>query len=64
MAKATGLQVGDQVSFDIEAGRLVIAPVTRRKYSLQELLALQGDQPLIIDQAWDSMAPSGQEVPL
>jgi antitoxin component of MazEF toxin-antitoxin module len=64
VAKATGLQAGDKVGFDIEAGRLVISPMTRRKYSLQELLALQGDQPLVIDQAWDSMAPSGQEVPL
>jgi 2,3,4,5-tetrahydropyridine-2-carboxylate N-succinyltransferase len=35
---------------------LIISPISRRKYSLQELLAMQGDEPLVIDQAWDSRA--------
>jgi hypothetical protein len=40
----------------------IISPVSRRKYSLQELLAMQGDEPLVIDQAWDSMPVSVREV--
>ena len=63
LAKASGLQAGDKVSFEFEAGRLIISPVTRRKYSLQELLVMQGDAPLLIDKAWDEMPASGQEVP-
>ena len=31
LAKASGLQAGDKVSFEFEAGRLIISPVTRRK---------------------------------
>ena len=64
LAKTTGLQAGDKVSFEADAGRLIISPVSRRKYSLQELLAMQGDEPLAIDQDWDSMPAVGQEVPL
>jgi antitoxin MazE len=64
LVKTTGLQAGDKVSFAAEAGRLIISPVSRRKYSLQELLAMQGDEPLVIDQDWDSMPAVGQEAPL
>jgi hypothetical protein len=31
---------------------------------LQELLAMQGDEPLVIDKDWDNMPAVGQEVPL
>jgi antitoxin component of MazEF toxin-antitoxin module len=55
---------GDKVRFELDAGRLIIAPISRRKYSLQELLAMQGDEPLVIDQAWDNMPTVGQEVPV
>jgi antitoxin component of MazEF toxin-antitoxin module len=64
VAKSSGLQAGDKVSFELDAGRLIISPVSRRKYSLHELLALQGDEPLLIDKAWDTMPTSGQEVPV
>ena len=64
LAKTTGLQAGDKVSFEADAGRLIISPVHRRKYSLHELLAMQGDEPLVIDQDWDHMPAVGQEVPL
>lgn len=64
LAKFTGLHAGDKVSFELDGGRLIISPVSRRKYSLQELLAMQGDEPLLIDQAWDSLPAVGQEVPL
>ncbi len=62
LAKSTGLHPGDKVSFECDAGRLIIPPISRRKYSLKELLAMQGDEPLVIDQAWDSMPVSGREV--
>ena len=64
LAKFTGMQAGDKVRFEVEAGRLIISPISRRKYSLQELLAMQGDEPLVIDQDWDNMPAGGQEVPL
>ena len=64
LAKFIGMQAGDKVRFEVEAGRLIISPISRRKYSLQELLAMQGDEPLVIDQAWDSMPAVGQEVPV
>lgn len=64
LAKSTGLHSGDKVSFEFDAGRLIISPISRRKYSLQELLAMQGDEPLVIDQAWENMPAVGQEVPL
>ena len=62
LAKTTGLQAGDKVSFEADAGRLIISPVHRRNYSLQELLAMQGDEPLVIDQDWDHMPAAGKEV--
>ena len=62
LAKSTSLHPGDKVSFELDAGRLIISPISRRKYSLQELLAMQGDEPLMIDQAWDNMPAVGQEV--
>ena len=64
LAKSTGLQPGDKVNFEFDAGRLIISPISRCKYSLQDLLAMQGDEPLVIDKAWDNMPTVGQEVPL
>ena len=40
LAKSTGLHPGDKVSFEFDSGRLIISPVSRRKYSLHELLAM------------------------
>ena len=62
LAKSTGMHPDDKVSFELDAGRLIISPVSRRKYKLHELLAMQGDEPLLIDKAWDAMPTSGQEV--
>jgi antitoxin component of MazEF toxin-antitoxin module len=64
LAKSTGMHPGDKVNFEYDAGRLIISPINRRKYSLQDLLAMQGDEPFAIDQAWDNMPASGQEVAL
>ncbi|MBV5323022.1 MAG: AbrB/MazE/SpoVT family DNA-binding domain-containing protein [Ilumatobacteraceae bacterium] len=64
LARTTGLHPGDKVNFEVDAGRLIISPVQRRKYSLNDLLAMQGSEPLVIDRGWDTMPASGQEVPL
>jgi len=64
LAKSTGLHPGDKVSFEFDAGRLILSPVNRRKYSLEDLLAMQGREPLMIDKGWDIMPASGQEVAL
>lgn len=64
LAKSAGMHPGDKVSFEFEAGRLIISPISRRRYSLQDLLAMQGDEPLVIDRVWDNMPAVGQEVPV
>lgn len=64
LARTTGLHPGDKVTFELDAGRLIISPVQRRKYSLNDLLAMQGTEPLVIDKGWDTMTASAQEVPL
>ena len=64
LAKSLGLQAGDKVSFESDAGRFVISPISRKRYSLQELLTMQGDEPLVCDQAWEAMAAVGKELPL
>ena len=64
LTKFTGLHPGDKVSFEFDAGRLIISPISQRKYSLQKLLAMQGDEPLVIDKDLDNMPAVGQEVPV
>jgi antitoxin ChpS len=62
LAQKTGWRPGDKVNFELDAGRLIVSPVRRRKYSLADLLAMQGSAPLLIDKGWDTMPPAGQEV--
>jgi antitoxin component of MazEF toxin-antitoxin module len=62
LAEQAGLRPGDKVSYELDAGRLIVSPVGRRKYSLVDLLAMQGNAPLLIDKGWDTMPPTGQEV--
>lgn len=62
VAISAGLHAGDKVSFEIEAGRLVMAKATRRKYTLRDLLAMQGNKPLQIDSQWDAMPDVVREV--
>lgn len=63
LAKSTGLRPGDKVNFEFNDGHLIISPLSRRKYSLHEVLAMQGDEPLLVDESWDAMPATGQEVP-
>ena len=64
LIKALGLDAGTQVSFTAESNGLLLVPVGRRKYSLDDLLAMQGKKPLMRDQQWDAMPAVGQEVDL
>ena len=62
LAVQAGLRPGDKVSFELDAGRLIVSSLRRRKYSLVDLLAMQGSAPLLIDKGWDTMPSTGQEV--
>ena len=62
VAISAGLHAGDKVNFEIDAGRLEMAKATRRKYTLRDLLAMQGNKPLQIDSQWDAMPDVGREV--
>jgi antitoxin ChpS len=64
LVKALGLDAGAQVSFTAEGNGLKLVPVGRRKYSLEDVLAMQGGKPLVKDKAWDAMPAVGQEVSL
>ena len=64
LVKALGLDVGTQVSFTAQGDGLMLSPIGRRKYSLDDLLAMQGGKPLATDAQWDAMPAVGQEVPL
>ena len=64
LVKTLGLDAGAQVSFTAEGNGLKLVPVGRRKYSLDDVLAMQGSKPLVKDQSWDAMPAVGQEVSL
>ena len=64
LARALGLHAGDVVNLDAEQGRLIVAPATRCSYTLEQVLAMQGDAPLALDTDWDAMPAAGQEVAL
>ncbi len=64
LVRALGLHPGDKVTLDTQKGRLVVAPLSRVKYSLADLLAMQGNEPLAIDREWDTMPPVGHEADL
>ncbi|SEQ32877.1 AbrB/MazE/SpoVT family DNA-binding domain-containing protein [Giesbergeria anulus] len=64
LARALGLHAGDTVSLDAEQGRLIVAPAARRSYTLEQVLAMQGDAPLALDTDWDTMPATGREVAL
>jgi antitoxin ChpS len=58
------LRSGAMVSIAVENGRLIVEPETRKRYSLQELLA-QCDLSAPIpgeDAQWTASAPKGQEL--
>lgn len=64
LVKALGLDAGAKVSFTAEGNGLMLVPVGRRKYSLDDVLAMQGSEPLMKDQVWDAMPAAGQEIGL
>jgi len=64
MARILGLHAGDQVTLDTKKGRLIVAPLARVQYSLADVLAMQGNEPLAIDREWDAMPSVGHEAAL
>ena len=64
LVKSLGLDVGAKVSFTTRGNGLMLTPVGRRKYSLDDVLAMQGSKPLLKDESWDTMPALGQEVEL
>jgi antitoxin component of MazEF toxin-antitoxin module len=64
LARVLGLHAGDKVTLDTKKGRLVVAPLSKVTYSLADLLAMQGNEPLAMDREWDIMAPVGREADL
>ena len=58
------LQSGSAVNIAVENGRLIVEPETRKRYSLEELLA-QCDTSVPIsaeDAQWTASRPKGQEL--
>ncbi len=64
LARVLGLHAGDKVTLDTKKGHLVVAPLSRVKYSLADLLAMQGNESLVIDREWDTMPTVGHEASL
>ena len=64
LARALGLHAGDVVNLDADHGRLIVAPATRCRYTLEQVLAMQGAAPLALDADWDAMPAAGHEAPL
>ena len=64
LVKALGLDIGTQVSFKAQGDGLMLSPIGRRRYSLADVLAMQGNKPLATDSQWDTIPAVGQELPL
>ena len=59
------LQAGAKIGLAVDQGRLVIEPIPRLHYTLDELLALcdpTADLPSSTDQLWLTSAPVGREL--
>lgn len=64
LVKVLGLRAGDTVHLESDNGKLIVSPMTRKRYTAADLVAMQGDAPLWVDAEWDAMPPVGAEVPL
>jgi antitoxin MazE len=60
VAEQIHLNEGDEVTLSVEGSRLVITPVTRRKYTLSELLEGMSEDNLHSEVDWGE--PMGREV--
>ena len=58
------IHANEQVSLSVEAGKIMITPRSRAKYTLQELLAqCDVNAPMSdFERAFDSVSPVGREV--
>ncbi len=57
-----GLAANEKVALHIEAGRLIIEPRPRPRYSLEELVAQCDPGAAMIDEDWNAALPVGREV--
>lgn len=56
-----GLGVGDKVSIEIQAGRIIVGPAKRPRYRLADLLAQCKGKRFEIDREWESAPALGRE---
>ena len=61
LARLLSLQAGEAVTLEADGGRLVVAPQRRKRYTVADLVAMQGAAPLIVDADWDAMPNIGNE---
>lgn len=62
MLTPLGLGVGSQVDLFLDEHGIKLVPEKRKKYTLDQLLAMQNDVPFLIDKEWDAMPAVGNEV--
>lgn len=60
VAEQIHLHEGDEVTISVEGSQLVVTPVRRRKYTLNELLDGMGEENLHAEIDWGE--PTGREV--
>lgn len=64
LARLLSLHAGEAVTLEADGGRLVVAPQRRKRYTVADLVAMQGAEPLIVDADWDTMPTVGKEAAL
>ena len=64
LIKSLGFSVGENFAVTAQAGGIYLSPISRKKYSARDLVAMQGKTPVLIDSAWNDMPAMGNEAPL
>ena len=64
LARLLSLHAGEAVTLAADGGRLVVAPQRRKRYTVADLVAMQGNEPPIVDAEWDAMPEAGREAAL
>jgi antitoxin ChpS len=61
LARLLSLHAGEAVTLEADGGRLVIAPQRHKRYTVADLVDMQGTTPLMVDTNWDTMPAAGKE---
>lgn len=64
LARLLALHAGEAVTLEVDGDRLVVAPQRRKRYTVADLIAMQGAAPLIVDTEFDAMPAMGKEAAL